>query len=87
MAGSFGFEKEHYDVSMEIGEQALFPAIRGQTGEFEVVSLGVSCRQQIADGTGKRAMHLVELLAESIARAGIRADAPASGQHLAPLAQ
>ena len=66
MAGSFGFEKEHYDVSLKIGEQTLFPAIRSQEGDFEVVSEGVSCRQQIEHGTGKRARHLVEVLAEAL---------------------
>ena len=67
MAGSFGFESEHYDMSMAIGELSLFPAIRRQTGQFEVVSLGISCRQQIADGTGVRSRHLVEVVAESLA--------------------
>ncbi len=75
MAGSFGFEKEHYDVSMEIGGLALFPAIQGRTGEFEVVSLGVSCRQQIADGTGKKARHLVELIADAVTRSTTHAEA------------
>ena len=67
MAGSFGFEAEHYDVSMAIGELSLFPAIRDQEGNFDVVSMGVSCRQQIADGTGVRARHLVEVVADSLA--------------------
>jgi Fe-S oxidoreductase len=66
MAGSFGFEKEHYDVSMKVGEQALFPAIRSQQGGFTAVSEGVSCRQQIEDGTGRKAKHLVEVLAEAL---------------------
>ena len=66
MAGSFGLEKEHYDVSMRIGEQSLFPAIRSEDGDFEVVSEGVSCRQQIESGTGARPKHLVELLAEAL---------------------
>ena len=66
MAGSFGFESEHYDLSMTIGRLSLFPAIKNEPGEFEVVSLGVSCRQQILDGTGRRAKHLVEILADSI---------------------
>ncbi len=66
MAGSFGFETEHYDISMQIGEMALFPAIREQDGEFVVVAEGVSCRQQIAHGTGKRALHLVEVLAAAL---------------------
>jgi Fe-S oxidoreductase len=66
MAGSFGFEKEHYDVSMDIGNLDLFPKIQAQSGDFEVVSLGVSCRHQIADGTGKNARHLVEVMASAI---------------------
>jgi FAD/FMN-containing dehydrogenase/Fe-S oxidoreductase len=66
MAGSFGFEKEHYDMSMRIGEQVLFPAIRAQEGEFVVVSEGVSCRQQIGQGTGRAAKHLVEVLADAL---------------------
>ena len=66
MAGAFGFEAEHYDVSQEIGEQGLFPAIRQQGGDFVVVAEGVSCRQQIEHGTGKRAMHLVEALAAAL---------------------
>jgi FAD/FMN-containing dehydrogenase/Fe-S oxidoreductase len=66
MAGAFGFEKEHYDVSMRIGEQRLLPAVRQEQGEFEVVSEGVSCRQQIEHGAGKRAKHLVEVLAEAL---------------------
>lgn len=66
MAGSFGMEKEHYDTSMKIGEIALFPAVRSQEGDFEMVAEGVSCRQQIEHGTGKKARHLVELLADAI---------------------
>jgi Fe-S oxidoreductase/FAD/FMN-containing dehydrogenase len=66
MAGSFGMEKEHYDISMKIGEMVLFPAIRSQQGEFEMVAEGISCRQQIAHGTDKKAKHLVELLAEAL---------------------
>tara|TARA_B100001123_G_scaffold53098_3_gene55726 strand:- start:5869 stop:8769 length:2901 start_codon:yes stop_codon:yes gene_type:complete len=66
MAGSFGFEKEHYDVSMKMGELALFPSIRSQVEPVEVVSEGVSCRQQIYDGTGVKAKHLAEILAEVI---------------------
>ena len=66
MAGSFGFESEHYEISMKIGEQILLPAIRDQKGEFAVVADGVSCRQQIEHGTGRQAMHLVEVLANSL---------------------
>ena len=66
MAGSFGFEEEHYDVSMKMGELSLFPNIRSHGEPVEVVSEGVSCRQQIYDGTGVKAKHLVEILAEII---------------------
>ncbi len=66
MAGSFGYETEHYDISMQIGEMSLFPTIREQNGDFIVVAEGVSCRQQIAHGTNKRARHLVEVLADAL---------------------
>ena len=66
MAGSFGFEKEHYDISMQIGEQTLFPAIRSHAEGVGVVAEGVSCRQQIEQGTGRRALHLVEVLADAL---------------------
>ncbi|MSQ07139.1 MAG: FAD-binding oxidoreductase [Dehalococcoidia bacterium] len=66
MAGSFGFEKEHFEVSMTIGEQALFPAVRAKDADWEVAVMGVSCRQQIEQGTGKRARHLVEVLRDAL---------------------
>ncbi len=62
MAGSFGYEKEHYEVSMKIGEMVLFPAVR-EAGETVLISApGTSCRHQIKDGTGKQAFHPVEIL-------------------------
>ena len=64
MAGSFGYEKEHYDISIGIANQSLFPAIESQKGDFEIVSEGISCRQQIEFGTNKKPKHLIELLAE-----------------------
>ncbi|HEX7125197.1 MAG TPA: heterodisulfide reductase-related iron-sulfur binding cluster, partial [Thermodesulfobacteriota bacterium] len=70
MAGSFGFEAEHYDLSMAIGGQRLFPAVRAEGPETLVAATGVSCRQQIAHGTGRRAHHPVVLLHEAIARGG-----------------
>ena len=66
MAGSFGYEKEHYDLSIAIGERRLFPAVRGKAKDCEIVAAGVSCRQQIAHGTGRRAKHLIEVLAEAL---------------------
>ncbi|MBI3129066.1 MAG: FAD-binding protein [Candidatus Tectomicrobia bacterium] len=67
MAGSFGYEKEHYDISLAIGELKLFPAIRKEGGEAGVIANGVSCRQQIAKGTGRSARHLAEVLAAALA--------------------
>ena len=62
MAGSFGFEAEHYDLSMDIGELRLFPAIRAEPADSVVTATGVSCRQQIAHGTGRNARHPVEVV-------------------------
>ena len=67
MAGSFGYEKEHYDTSMAIGEMVLFPAVRNATGggnkDITIISApGTSCRQQIMDGTGIKAEHPIEIL-------------------------
>ncbi|MFE3588473.1 FAD-binding and (Fe-S)-binding domain-containing protein [Streptomyces niveus] len=66
MAGSFGFESEHYDVSMTVGEDRLFPAITAEPAETVVVATGVSCRQQIFHGTARDAWHPVQLLWEAV---------------------
>lgn len=62
MAGSFGYEKEHYDISMKIGELVLFPTIRSEKEATLISASGTSCRHQIADGTGRNAEHPVALL-------------------------
>jgi Fe-S oxidoreductase len=62
MAGSFGFEKEHYALSMAIGELSLFPAIRNADENSPIAASGTSCRAQILDGTGKQALHPIDLL-------------------------
>ena len=62
MAGSFGYEKEHYELSMQIGENRLLPAIRNRSEGAAVVACGFSCRHQIADGTGVKAIHWVQSL-------------------------
>jgi Fe-S oxidoreductase len=62
MAGSFGFEAEHYEVSMSIGEDRLFPAVRAEPADTVIAATGVSCRQQITHGTGRRPHHPVELI-------------------------
>ncbi|MBU1064279.1 FAD-binding oxidoreductase, partial [bacterium] len=62
MAGAFGFEKEHYDLSMKIGEMVLFPAVREAPADTLISAPGTSCRQQIKDGTGREALHPVEIM-------------------------
>jgi Fe-S oxidoreductase len=62
MAGSFGYEKEHYDLSMQIGELVLFPTVRSQPDEVDIVASGTSCRHQIHDGTKRHAKHAAEIL-------------------------
>jgi Fe-S oxidoreductase len=62
MAGSFGYEKEHYDLSMKIGELVLFPTVRKQTDDVIIAAPGTSCRHQVKDGTGKKALHPAEVL-------------------------
>ncbi|MGW3345714.1 FAD-binding and (Fe-S)-binding domain-containing protein [Nonomuraea rubra] len=62
MAGSFGFEAEHYDLSMKIGALRLFPAIAASSPDTLLAATGVSCRQQIAHGAGRAARHPVELI-------------------------
>ena len=68
MAGSFGFEAEHYAISMRIGGLRLFPAIAAEPGQTLVAATGVSCRQQIGHGTGRAARHPLELLREAVGR-------------------
>jgi Fe-S oxidoreductase len=62
MAGSFGFEKKHYDLSMKIGDLVLFPAVRNALPGTIICATGNSCRQQILDGTGVEALHPAEIL-------------------------
>ena len=62
MAGSFGFERQHYDVSMKAGERVLLPAVRSAPAETLIVADGFSCRTQIEEGTGRRALHLADLI-------------------------
>ncbi len=86
MAGAFGYEKDHYEISMKIGEEVLFPSIRdnwkvektsipervgiSKNERSEVLKVvaapGTSCRQQILDGTGIKAMHPVEILFDAL---------------------
>jgi len=67
MAGSFGYEKEHYKTSMQIGELKLFPAVRKSAPDTIIAANGTSCRHQIMDGTGKTAQHPISILKEALA--------------------
>ena len=64
MAGSFGFEKEHYDLSLKIGNRRLAPAVKAAGGEVDIVAPGISCRQQIQHLAGRKAKHPAEILVE-----------------------
>jgi len=66
MAGSFGYEKEHYDVSMQVGEDTLFPKVRNCSPDTEIVAAGTSCRHQIFDGTERIAKHPITILKEAL---------------------
>jgi Fe-S oxidoreductase len=66
MAGSFGYEKEHYNLSMQIGELVLLPTVRQQPADTIIAAPGTSCRHQIKDGTGRKALHPVEVLYDAL---------------------
>ena len=66
MAGSFGYEKEHYAVSMQVGEDTLFPKVRNYSAETEIAAAGTSCRHQIFDGTKRIAKHPITILKEAL---------------------
>ena len=66
MAGSFGYEKEHYALSMQIGELVLFPSVRAADPDSLIAAPGTSCRHQIKDGTGRIALHPVEILWDAL---------------------
>jgi len=67
MAGSFGYEREHFELSMQIGEMVLFPAVRTAGDETIIAAPGTSCRHQIKDGVGRTALHPVEILHAALA--------------------
>jgi FAD/FMN-containing dehydrogenase/Fe-S oxidoreductase len=66
MAGSFGYEKEHYEVSMQIGNQTLFPAVNKAKDDVLISANGTSCRHQIYDGTQKKSMHPISILKNAL---------------------
>jgi Fe-S oxidoreductase len=67
MAGSFGYEAEHYDVSMKMAELSLLPKVRSAGADTIIVADGTSCRHQIGDGAEKRAVHVARVLARALA--------------------
>jgi FAD/FMN-containing dehydrogenase/Fe-S oxidoreductase len=71
MAGSFGYEKEHYEVSRLVGEQRLFPALRREAADTVLVAPGFSCRQQIQHFTGRTPLHTAELLQQVLGERGV----------------
>jgi Fe-S oxidoreductase len=66
MAGSFGYEEEHFDISMKVAELVLLPAVRAAPPETIIAAPGTSCRHQIKDGTGRIALHPVEILHDAL---------------------
>jgi Fe-S oxidoreductase len=66
MAGSFGFEREHYDISVGLGNRRLAPAVKAAPADVEIVAPGISCRQQIEHLTGRRAKHPAQVLWEAL---------------------
>ena len=66
MAGSFGYEKEHFELSMKVGELVLFPEIRQTAQNVSIIAPGTSCRHQIKDGTGRTAYHPIEIMWEAM---------------------
>jgi Fe-S oxidoreductase len=66
MAGAFGYEAEHYEISMKMGERRLFPAVRESGDDTIIVASGTSCRHQIEDGTGKKALHPAQVLHQAL---------------------
>jgi Fe-S oxidoreductase len=66
MAGSFGYEKEHFELSQKVGELILFPVVRSIPADTIISAPGTSCRHQIKDGTGRTALHPVEVLFDAL---------------------
>ena len=66
LAGNFGFEREHYEVSQALAEQTLLPAVRAATNDTQVIADGFSCRTQVAHGSDRQAVHLAEVLAAAL---------------------
>ena len=72
MAGAFGYEAQHFDISMKMAESRLLPAVRGAASTTLVVADGFSCRHQIRDGSGREALHAARVLERALPRATSR---------------
>jgi hypothetical protein len=70
MAGSFGFEPDKYELSIAIGELELMPAVRRAPADWLIIADGFSCREQIAQGSPRRALHLAEVLQMALSQSG-----------------
>jgi Fe-S oxidoreductase len=68
MAGTFGYEAEHYDLSVKIGEMDVLPAVRAAENDVMIVADGISCRHQIRDGTARQPIHVARVLAGALRR-------------------
>jgi Fe-S oxidoreductase len=62
MAGAFGFEREHYEISMRIGERVILPKVREAAADTLIIANGFSCREQIGQSTGRQTLHLAQVL-------------------------
>jgi FAD/FMN-containing dehydrogenase/Fe-S oxidoreductase len=87
MAGSFGFEADKYDISLQIGERALLPAVREAPQESLIVADGFSCREQIAQDTDRQALHLAEVIRMAQEKDGAEAELPVQGRPEVALAE
>jgi hypothetical protein len=76
MAGSFGYDKAHYAVSRDVGERVLLPRVRALPDATTVIANGFSCREQIHQMTGRRALHFAEVVADKLQLASVRGHAP-----------
>jgi Fe-S oxidoreductase len=72
MAGAFGYEAQHFDISMKMAESTLLPAVRGAASTTLVVADGFSCRHQIRDGSGREALHVARVLERALPHAASR---------------
>ena len=81
MAGSFGFDQDKYDMSMAIGELELLPAVRRAPADSLIIADGFSCREQIAQGTDRQALHLAEVISMALQGVALQEASTPEGSH------